>query len=239
MQGKDAVTREQIIKWYRLSEMDDLLTESRIAMLGDFAIFARAALATAEVTDAIAPTEGAHRYHSDTPVHRQARQDVGIDKQDRPFPFVMCLHDVVEMWNATTADSFEDELMEFAVKAINFYKDAAAPSPKAPAVDALTTGAVPIAEISALLNEAMARATENGADSRSMPDEYVAIALFTCYPERYGYVAHPASEQKALTLTDEQREAVRCGMALLNREGHRARVESLSALLADRGSEQS
>jgi hypothetical protein len=51
-----------------------------------------------------------------------ARQPAAIDKQKTP-PFVMCLHDVVEMWNSTTADSFEDELMEFAVKAINFYKD--------------------------------------------------------------------------------------------------------------------
>jgi hypothetical protein len=38
-------------------------------------------------------------------------------------PFVMCLDDVVEMWNSTVAESFEDELMEFAVKAINFYKN--------------------------------------------------------------------------------------------------------------------
>lgn len=54
----------------------------------------------------------------------------------KPPPFVMSLHDVADMWNATTADSFKDELMEFAVKAINFYKEsrpgsAASPAPKA------------------------------------------------------------------------------------------------------------
>jgi hypothetical protein len=43
MSDKDVVTREQIINWYRLSGMDDMLSESRIAMLADFAIFAREA----------------------------------------------------------------------------------------------------------------------------------------------------------------------------------------------------
>ncbi|KDR41609.1 hypothetical protein BG61_17045 [Caballeronia glathei] len=41
----------------------------------------------------------------------------------RAKPFVMDLHDVVEMWNSTTADSFEGQLIELAAKAINFYKD--------------------------------------------------------------------------------------------------------------------
>jgi hypothetical protein len=43
--------------------------------------------------------------------------------QAKTVPFVMCLDDVVEMWNSVIADSFEDELIEFAAKAINFYKD--------------------------------------------------------------------------------------------------------------------
>ena len=41
----------------------------------------------------------------------------------RAKPFVMDLLDVVEMWNSTTADSFEGQLIELAAKAINFYKD--------------------------------------------------------------------------------------------------------------------
>lgn len=45
---------------------------------------------------------------------------------------------------------------------------------------------IPIKEIAALLSAAMDQACANGADSRSMPDEYVAIAHFTCYPEEYG-----------------------------------------------------
>jgi hypothetical protein len=44
-------------------------------------------------------------------------------QQAKTAPFVMSLHDVVEMWNSVIADSFEDELIEFAAKAINFYKD--------------------------------------------------------------------------------------------------------------------
>jgi hypothetical protein len=38
----DAVKREQVIEWARLAGMDDMMSESRIAMLADFAIFARA-----------------------------------------------------------------------------------------------------------------------------------------------------------------------------------------------------
>jgi hypothetical protein len=71
-----------------------------------------------------------------------ARQPAAIDKQKTP-PFVMCLHDVVEMWNSTTADSFEDELMEFAVKAINFYKDTL-PGSAAPLANEASKPAVPI-----------------------------------------------------------------------------------------------
>ena len=44
---------------------------------------------------------------------------------------------------------------------------------------------VPIAVIGSILNEVMDIATSNGADSRSMPDEYVEVAHFVCYPEEY------------------------------------------------------
>ncbi|WP_208456780.1 VRR-NUC domain-containing protein [Burkholderia gladioli] len=49
------------------------------------------------------------------------------------------------------------------------------------------TAPVPMGAISRILDEVMQRASENGADSRSMPDDYVAVAHFTCYPEKYRY----------------------------------------------------
>jgi hypothetical protein len=62
--------------------------------------------------------------------------------QAKTVPFVMCLDDVVEMWNSVIADSFEDELIEFAAKAINFYKDSlpgsAAPNAAEQADEAVT-----------------------------------------------------------------------------------------------------
>ena len=44
---------------------------------------------------------------------------------------------------------------------------------------------IPLEEIGLLLKDAMALEIANGADSRSMPNEYVAIAHFVCYPEKY------------------------------------------------------
>jgi hypothetical protein len=44
---------------------------------------------------------------------------------------------------------------------------------------------VPMKEIAFILNEVMQQAVENGANSRSMPDEYVAVAHFLCYPKEY------------------------------------------------------
>jgi len=114
MQGKDTVTREQIIKWYRLSEMDDLLTESRIAMLGDFAIFARAALATTKAIDAIAPTEGAGQWVRCTPALIHAG--------------VSCAHTPRRQ---KPGDTNHEHFIGHS-----------APSPESPAIDALTTGAV-------------------------------------------------------------------------------------------------
>jgi len=50
-------------------------------------------------------------------------------------------------------------------------------------------------EIDMLLTNAMDQAVANGADSRSMPNEYVAIAHFLCYPEQYEYVADKQDEK--------------------------------------------
>jgi len=189
MQGKDTVTREQIIKWYRLSEMDDLLTESRIAMLGDFAIFARAALAT---TDAIAPTEGAVCLgcNSNWPLH------------DMDCPVTVAAR--------------------------------SAPSPEAPAVDALTTGAVGEVKqkqshvwleiygrnlsdlVGAKLyfaHPASAPKVTTGAVAWEYRNQYGDPFLTHKDPDKWhphdkagfkdfralGYVANPASEPKALT----------------------------------------
>lgn len=66
--------------------------------------------------------------------------------------------------------------------------------------------AAPIEAISNLLNDAMNRAVANGADSRSMPDEYVAIAHFVCYPHEYGCVAE--STETRMTLTDDAAAAI-------------------------------
>lgn len=44
---------------------------------------------------------------------------------------------------------------------------------------------VPMAAISKILDEVMRMASENGANSISMPDEYVAVAHFVCYPNEY------------------------------------------------------
>lgn len=66
--------------------------------------------------------------------------------------------------------------------------------------------AAPIEAIANLLNDGMNRAVANGADSRSMPDDYVAIAHFVCYPHEYGCVTEPAETRMALT--DEASAAI-------------------------------
>ncbi len=43
----------------------------------------------------------------------------------------------------------------------------------------------PMKEIGMMLGWLMDMAVENGANSVSMPDEYVAVAHFLCYPEEY------------------------------------------------------
>ncbi len=44
---------------------------------------------------------------------------------------------------------------------------------------------VPMEEIGNILNYLMDIAVENGANSISMPDEYVAIAHFLSFPDQY------------------------------------------------------
>ncbi len=44
---------------------------------------------------------------------------------------------------------------------------------------------IPYNAIASILNEVMEQAVSNGANSVSMPDEYVAVAHFLCYPEEY------------------------------------------------------
>ena len=47
-----------------------------------------------------------------------------------------------------------------------------------------------MADIALILNQVMAIAIENGANSISMPDEYVSVAHFVCFPEQY-YIEVP------------------------------------------------
>lgn len=44
---------------------------------------------------------------------------------------------------------------------------------------------IPFEAISKILGEVMEKAVHNGADSRSMPDEYVAVAHFLAYRQEY------------------------------------------------------
>jgi hypothetical protein len=44
---------------------------------------------------------------------------------------------------------------------------------------------VPLEVIGQILAQVMQTASDNGANSVSMPDEYVAVAHFLCYPEEY------------------------------------------------------
>jgi hypothetical protein len=53
------------------------------------------------------------------------------------------------------------------------------------ALPRVTEQAIPMGAISKTLADAMAVAIENGANSISMPDEYVAVAHFVAYPEQY------------------------------------------------------
>lgn len=48
------------------------------------------------------------------------------------------------------------------------------------------TSLIPMEAIGKILTEVMDNAVANGADSRSMPDEYVAVAHFLSFPEQYG-----------------------------------------------------
>lgn len=49
----------------------------------------------------------------------------------------------------------------------------------------MTKMKIPFEEIGNILTEVMDIAVKNGADSRSMPDEYVAVAHFLSFPEQY------------------------------------------------------
>ncbi len=69
---------------------------------------------------------------------------------------------------------------------------AAAPAPTVPAGDALRKP-IPWGAINSILGEVMQIAASNGANSVSMPDEYVAVAHFVAFPEQYAH--QPAQEQ--------------------------------------------
>lgn len=58
------------------------------------------------------------------------------------------------------------------------------PAPQSAQVKSAKTP-IPMESISTILNEVMAQASANGANSISMPDEYVAVAHFLSYPGEY------------------------------------------------------
>ncbi|MDB5777551.1 MAG: hypothetical protein JWP38_3684 [Herbaspirillum sp.] len=66
---------------------------------------------------------------------------------------------------------------------------------------------VPLDAINKLVDEAMEICVSNGADSRSMPDEYVAIAHFVCYPEEYGYFPTPIAQPLPVAANPDSRDA--------------------------------
>lgn len=54
---------------------------------------------------------------------------------------------------------------------------------------------IPMGEIGSILIEGMDWAVKNGANSISMPDEYVKVAHFLAYPEEYGIAEWPSPEE--------------------------------------------
>jgi hypothetical protein len=62
---------------------------------------------------------------------------------------------------------------------------------------------IPFESISNMLNECMEIAVANGANSVSMPDEYVAVAHFISFPEKYGCTVEQTTGQRP-TLADRE-----------------------------------
>jgi len=157
----------------------------------------RAALATtkAPMTDAIAPTEGAVCRVCNGHGYRTAMSATG-----------------------------EGAFNETCVYCGGAGKVAlSAPSPEAPAVDALTTGAV-------------YQQCVDPIGGRWVDVSLETYNMLGCN-NRVLY-AHSASEPKARTLTDEQRTAIKCGAAAIRKVGgFDCFAETLDELLADRGSE--
>ena len=70
---------------------------------------------------------------------------------------------------------------------------------------------IPLEAIGKILTEVMDQAVKNGADSRSMPDDYVAVAHFVAYPNEYGTAAEIAADveqgiQQAEQMNDNMRK---------------------------------
>lgn len=63
---------------------------------------------------------------------------------------------------------------------------------------------VPMKEIGEILAEVMQIASNNGANSVTMPDAYVAVAHFTCYPQEYGFAAPMVADPAGVVVTDDR-----------------------------------
>lgn len=73
---------------------------------------------------------------------------------------------------------------------------------------------IPFEAIGSLLEQAMSQAVANGADSRSMPDEYVAVAHFLNYADQYRQPA--AREPEGQWVPKEPTEAMYDAFASVN-----------------------
>ena len=71
---------------------------------------------------------------------------------------------------------------------------------------------IPLEAISRMVNEAIEAASKNGANSISMPDDYVAVAHFVCCPEQY-IAADRASRQVANKAEVEPSDSYKAGYA--------------------------
>jgi hypothetical protein len=113
---------------------------------------------------------------------------VKAEHEDAPFPLDEAQ---AKLWHRAQMEAFRHALEMISVDPELAAKIEAAKAVKAE-VSAVSDGqdvkpeqAIPMAAIGAILNQVMEQAVANGANSVSMPDEYVAVAHFVAYPEKY------------------------------------------------------
>jgi hypothetical protein len=127
--------------------------------------------------------------------------------EDAPFPLDEAQ---AKLWHRAQMEAFRHALEmisvdpELAAK-IEAAKMAEAAPPANDGQRAKPEQAIPMAAIGSLLNHAMEQAVANGANSVSMPDEYVAVAHFVAHPEEYA-VPPPAGRFTVIGHNEYSRE---------------------------------